>query len=258
MKAVFFRPVRLFVLSILTSGFTASNVGAVTLGGQLGVLDLAANGGNNPATGNPWQLGDTYRLVFASSDARNATATDINIYNGFIQNLADNSTLFTGSGSWKALGATETVTVRDNTATNGGGGEAIFLTDGSTIIGTNYGDFWNGHTPVTEAINIDENGNSVSGQQVFTGFSSNGGTITDRYLDTTTISNNALRVTVGRTDANNSGRWAQQFNTSPTSERIFYGLSDPLSIVELQAIPEPSSAALLGLGGFALFLCRRK
>ena len=35
---------------------------------ELGVLNLVeANGGINPATGNPWAAGDTYRLAFVSS-----------------------------------------------------------------------------------------------------------------------------------------------------------------------------------------------
>jgi hypothetical protein len=37
---------------------------AAPLGCQLGVLDLDANGGINPNTGNPWQAGDRYRLAF--------------------------------------------------------------------------------------------------------------------------------------------------------------------------------------------------
>ncbi|MFK7851297.1 MAG: PEP-CTERM sorting domain-containing protein [Akkermansiaceae bacterium] len=248
------------VFAITICAFAPSVAGAATLAGQLGVLDLAANSGINPATGSAWQVGDTYRLVFASSARRNATSTDINVYNGFVQGLADSSTLFTGTASWKAIASTQSVNARINTGTTGSAGEAIFLTDGSTIIGTNYGDFWNGHAVGAQDIDLDENGNGFgSNQNVFTGISSNGSTITDRYLGTTTISNNSLRVTTGQTNPNSTGRWAQQFNANPTSQQRLYGLSDALTIVELpDAIPEPSSIALLGLGGFTLLLRRKK
>ena len=36
------------------------------LAGELGVLDLSANGGNNPNTGTPWEEGDTYWLAQGS------------------------------------------------------------------------------------------------------------------------------------------------------------------------------------------------
>lgn len=70
---------------------------AGTAGGQLkceiGLLDLAANGGINPATGSPWQAGDQYRFVFVSSATRDATSTNIADYNAFVQDLANAATL---------------------------------------------------------------------------------------------------------------------------------------------------------------------
>ena len=66
-----------------------SSSASAVLVSQLGVLDLSANGGINPATGNPWQAGDTYRLAFVTSATRNATSTDINDYNSFVQGVAN-------------------------------------------------------------------------------------------------------------------------------------------------------------------------
>jgi len=45
---------------------------------ELGILNLAANGGINPATGAAWAAGDTYRFAFTSSGVTTATSTDIN------------------------------------------------------------------------------------------------------------------------------------------------------------------------------------
>jgi hypothetical protein len=63
------------------------------LEGQLGILDLTANGGNNPATGAAWQAGDQYRIVFTSSTTTQATSTDIATYDAFVQGLADAASL---------------------------------------------------------------------------------------------------------------------------------------------------------------------
>jgi len=50
---------------------------------QLGILDLTANGGINPATGFAWEAGDTYRFIFATS-----TGTSCNIHRYcYIQHL---------------------------------------------------------------------------------------------------------------------------------------------------------------------------
>ena len=115
---------------------------------QLGILDLDANGGINPATGNPWQGGDTYRFAFTSSGTTQATSSDINYYNTFVQDLANASPLNIGAAqgvTWNVIGSTETVDARDNTSTNiavYGTGEAIFLLDGTTLVATDYTKLW--------------------------------------------------------------------------------------------------------------------
>lgn len=240
------------ITAVLAMLFMASNSANALLLSQLGVLDLNTI---NPVTGAQWAAGDNYRLVFVTSGTRDATSTDIGDYNAFAQSAADNSSLGLGGATWNVVASTETVNARVNTSTQGNAGEAIYLVDGTTKIANNYQDFWNGHDVATEQINMDENATLVAGQQVLTGTQSNGVTVADRWLGTTTISNNQLRVTIGRTDANNSGRWAQQFNVPPTASRAFYALSDTLTVRE---IPEPATAtlALLGLGG--LMMRRRR
>ena len=89
--------------------------------GQLGILDLSANGGINPATGAPWATGDTYRFAFITSASTTAESSDITTYNTWVQGLADASSLNIGTAqgvTWNVIGSTDTVDARDNTSTN--------------------------------------------------------------------------------------------------------------------------------------------
>ncbi|MGB1130239.1 MAG: sialate O-acetylesterase, partial [Haloferula sp.] len=61
-----------------SQSFTAAALGSA---GQLGVLDLSTtNGGINPVTGQPWAVGDTYRIAFVTDGTRDATSPDIADY----------------------------------------------------------------------------------------------------------------------------------------------------------------------------------
>mgnify|MGYP002623760887 CR=1 FL=1 len=234
---------------------------------ELGILDLDANGGINPATGFAWEAGDQYRLTFVTSTTRDATSTDINVYNDFVQGVAGSSTTFSnlGDATWKVIGSTEAVNARVNTGTTGTGGVSTFLMDGATLFATDNGDLWNGTANegggVFAAPDLDENGSFLSAQ-VFTGTTGGGATVADRWFGTTTISNGQLRVTRGLTQPNNPNRWMQQFNNNPNSSLSFYALSDPLT-VQAAPVPEPASIAIwsllgLGLAGFGYYRVRRK
>ncbi|MCP3979512.1 MAG: hypothetical protein GY716_09310 [bacterium] len=132
---------------------SAGSIQASDLVGQLGILDVtAANGGINPATGNAWAFGDTYRIVFATSVGRDALSGDVADYNARVQDVANAAGL--GAVTWRAIastnadwGGTATVDARDNTFTNpsvDGAGVAIFLIDGITKIADDNNDLWDG------------------------------------------------------------------------------------------------------------------
>ena len=72
-------------LAAATAGLvlTAASANAA-LTSQLGILDLTANGGINPATGVDWEAGDTYRLAFVTSGTILGTSTSIATYNAFV------------------------------------------------------------------------------------------------------------------------------------------------------------------------------
>lgn len=124
------------------------------LSNQLGILDLTANNGVNPATGNLWKAGDPYRLMFTSLAKTTATSNDIATYNSFIQGVANGSSLGLGGVTWKALvsaagdgGSIAAVDARDNTNTNPtveADGGAIFLLNGTEHFATSNTDLWDG------------------------------------------------------------------------------------------------------------------
>jgi hypothetical protein len=117
---------------------------APLLAGELGILDVTANGGINPATGKAWKAGDRYRLVFVTAANTRAASADLGTYDAFLQRVAGAAGI---GGTWKVLGSSSTVDARDHTSTHpdvNGKGEPIFLLDGITRIADNYEDLWDG------------------------------------------------------------------------------------------------------------------
>ena len=59
-------------------------------------------------------VGEQYRLVFVTSGSRDATSTDIEDYNSFVDDHGD----FAIASDWKVIGSTNSVDARDNTSSN--------------------------------------------------------------------------------------------------------------------------------------------
>ena len=106
------------------------------LSGQLGILDLTANEGLNPATGNPWQMGDSYHLIFITDATTEATETDIAFYNDFVQGQADAAGY--GEADWFVMGSTAVTNAIDNVAITG---PIINIAD-QGVIALDSQDFW--------------------------------------------------------------------------------------------------------------------
>jgi hypothetical protein len=204
----------------------------------LGVLNLTANGGINPATGNLWQVGDKYRLIFVTSGTTACDLPDIATYNTFVQGLANASTAFPalGSATWNIVGSTATVAARDNTATNpgvNGTGEAIFRMDGAFAIANNYTDLWNGiiATHVTGqdflAVHLDENGVVRTDQRVRTGSVANGTASATQELGTGDVQTgrNYAPDGYGYFGANS---WMADWHASGPGR--VYALSEPITL----------------------------
>lgn len=225
---------------------------------QLGVLDLTANGGINPATGFAWEAGDTYRLIFASSTGIDATSADISVYNAHVDGLATSAGF--DSVDWFAFASTPTTDARDNTGITGVKAESFWLMDGTTKVANDYADFYDGHTSA-EAIDISETGGSPLDNGNFTSL------WTGTAPDGTGQNNDELGNADGTSllglwgSAASASQWVTRFGgqdqdgAGNTADGVYaiYGVSDVLTVV-----PEPTTTALLGLGGLALILRRRK
>jgi hypothetical protein len=223
----------------LNDGTTITVDPVPTFDCQLGVLDVVnANGGINPATGQAWKAGDTYRLVFVTSGTTTCDSTDIATYNNFVQGLAAASTSYPnlGSGNWKAVGSTATVAARDNTSTNpsaNGVGEPIVRMDGLFVIANNYADLWNGdinftHVPGQNylAVHLDENGVERIDERVRTG-SNSSGTASEPL-------GNSPNVQTGRNYTpdfyNGYGGWMADWGAAAADPGRVYAMSGVLSL----------------------------
>ena len=125
----------------------ASNVDDATTGA----------GTNNTAVPNNWSLKPTglavgyqFRLLFLSSTKRNAQATDIAVYNTFIQTLAaaGHTDIRDYSAGFRVVGCTADTDARDNTSTNYTGtgtakGVPIYWLGGAKAA-DKYADFYDG------------------------------------------------------------------------------------------------------------------
>jgi VCBS repeat-containing protein len=198
---------------------TISLVGNQTsLAGQLGVLDLTANGGINPETGVAWQVGDTYHLAFVTEGTRDATDPDIATYHAFVQAAAEAQGL--GGATWYNIGQSYNDPVRNDNAPPMSTASGIFLMDGSTILADDGGaDLANG--PDVN-FNITETGGTYNGN-VATGSSRKFGDPTQS------------RIEHGNSQRTN-GQWWQVFNGQQASQWHFYAISEALTITEVQTL----------------------
>ena len=225
---------------------------AAVIEGELGVLDLAnANGGINPVTGLAWAAGDTYRIVFVTSTATDATSSDIATYNAFVQSHATSAGL--GAG-WTVIGSTSTVDAIDNVSGHGAG-VGVFATDGTTMIADDYASLWD--SQIDANLKLDENGVIASAATSASSYNQHRAVWTGmgEDWDGTAHPSNPLgsgnNVEFGITDVTDNNHWARRGAANQSSTALLYGLSPVLTVT-----PEPSSLALLGLGG--LLVARRR
>ena len=135
---------------------TEWNFSTADLVSQLGILDLTANGGINPATGEPWKAADRYHLAYVTTAETTATSTDIADYNAFVQGDANSQnvtvnegTINLGTVNWFALGSTSTVDAIDNAVITGSVWDIYNTLNEGATSGTDDGflasgsaDFW--------------------------------------------------------------------------------------------------------------------
>ena len=207
---------------------------------QLGILDLTANGGINPATGEAWKAGDKYHLIYVTTATTAATSTDIADYNAFVTaDAASQTGAFANMGdvTWTALGSTLSVNAIDNSPITG----PVMAVFNSAAVATGSADLWNFTWSDTNHIGRIDGTNS----NVWTG--SHTGGVAD--------ANDELGATNGSTRRHWTG-WTSWGPADANQANVdllpMVGISE-----ELMVIPEPSTAILLGFGSLALLRRRR-
>ena len=111
--------------------------------------------------------GDSFRLLFIGTTTRNASSSDIDVYNTFVQDLvamSGHADIKAFSGTFRMLGSTETVDARDNTGTTGTG------------VADDNADFYDGGWD-EEALGASETGTSVAigtSHKIWTGTAQDG------------------------------------------------------------------------------------
>lgn len=196
--------------------------------------------------------GSEYRLVFVTADTYTATDSNIADYNSEVNAEANAISALGALGTtWTIIGATPGQDAYDNI----GGYDAspIYGLDGDLIADddtTDAGGLFSGS--LQSGIDIDESGNSLSGNYVWTGILVNGGSF----------------CTLGNTDCTDSG-YASIGYASSTSAGLHDGLlpqSDSLSLYAISgdltvpggSTPEPSSLLLLSMGGAVMLFAMKR
>ena len=118
------------------------------------------------------QPGDSFRLMFVTSDTRDAQSSNIADYNSFVQQAAARNTLLSGfKGRFRALASTRGVHAKDNAGTTGTG-VPIYWVKGAKVADS-YTDFYDGSW--ASKAGTDEQGKALSiSTQIWTGTNSDG------------------------------------------------------------------------------------
>ncbi len=184
--------------------------------------------------------GEQYRLVFLTSEKRDATSSSIGVYNAFVTAAANSQGALAALGAtWRAIGSTSSIDARDNTGTNpdNATGVPIYLLDGLTKIADNNSDLWD--RTIDSAINMSENGlPGPFDAVVWTGTRGEGTKFETIVLGDTTAA-------LGKANQFGVAWVVLTGGILTTVENHFYALSSPLTVA---VIPLPAALPLYGTG----------
>ncbi|MDE0196495.1 MAG: hypothetical protein OXP08_13190, partial [bacterium] len=178
------------------------------------------------------QPGDSFRLLFVSSNQRNGSSSDIGVYNSHVQANANSghAAIRSFGDQFRALAstrhATQAVNAKTNTGTGSGTGEPIYWLNGAKAA-DNYADFYDGSWDSTAPRN--QRGEAVTGVVfVWTGSGTDGtefveGGTNRRGLGSTTPA-------VGRLASTGTVQPLQALTQPASTASRVYGLSPALTV----------------------------
>ncbi len=237
---------------------------AVAVVGWGGVI-VAPTGASAAIVTTPTDLslGDQYRLAFVTSTTRDATSSEIAVYNAFVTTAANSQMDLADLGAtWTVIGSTPTVDARDNTGTKptlfgGTVGVPIYLLDGITEIADNNADLWDGSavefSGIDNYFNIFEDGLPIGSQTIWTGTASTGIALPGFALGSPEMVGVESSAT-GRTMETNDD-WVEATNDDSNTHRRFFAISSQLTVA---AVPLPGALILFGSGLACLAVLRRR
>ena len=164
-------------------------------------------------------IGDKFQLLFVTSTARNAEATDIDDYNTFVQNVAaaGHTAIRPYREAFRVVGSTQYDAARDNAL--GNPRVPIYWLGGAKVADGIY-DFFDGNEWASNAATT-ETGASAGTGTVWTGSNSDGTSKTNYWLGTTNEVFGTLLV-----EMRNIGTFCCMTGAAgPSLEKPFYALS---------------------------------
>ena len=184
--------------------------------------------------------GDTYHLAFTTSTVIDAYSSDIAVYNAHVQAAADAAGIGVGSLfgdiQWKAIVSTGAISAFDNTNVQG----AVYGIDGR-LIAVDAADLWDS-TIANDLHGLNEYG-QYQNLSMWTGSGTSG------------VPPSASEALGASTPIFGGGGtsygWISFGHRDPSFEHALYAISQPFT-VEAATVPEPSTFALLVVGGIGL------
>lgn len=197
--------------------------------------------------------GDSYRLVYVTSQTISGSFTDTSTYNSFADDVANNNGGFSGSlisgiSSWDAIISSNDLSARENTSTvpgTDGAGIPIYNILGQRLADS-YADFWDGLLATDVA-------SSVAGTERDTApplISSGEGDVQGVWTGTASDGTTSLPVGAGTTTRGVSliipgnlfaDSWVEAASRTSASSLPIYGISSILTVG-----PEPETFMFMG------------
>ena len=179
--------------------------------------------------------GDQYRLIFVTSTTTAAMSSDINYYDGIVNDTANATTslLEPLGASWQAIVSTSTTSAASHI---GAFSVPVYLVNGVKVADGSQGLWSTQTTPLGADILIDEHGNTTPSPFTWTGTGPDGSQADPL---------GEAIATVGCTIINTSA-WIDVADQNTSEALPLYGISSILTV------PEPGSIGLVLIGAVML------